>query len=129
MKRLIAIVLSATIWASCKKEDAAPAKPSATNIEIGTANEKKGYVGKDFHFNADVKAADKIDSVWIQITQHNGNWQLVQGWAEYKGLRNTNVHKHFYIPTDAPTGSFDFYFRVKDQNGTLLEVKEPFTIL
>lgn len=128
MKKLMTFLLLAAFWAGCKKEDDKPVKPVATNVEIGLRNEKTGYIGQDFHLNADIKAVTKIDEVSIEIRQRDGVWVFKQTWNEYKGLRNTNVHKHFYIPTDAPAGAAAFLLRVSDANGSLLEMQTPFTI-
>lgn len=49
-------------------------------------------------------------------------------WEEFNGLKNANVHKHFTIPEEAPGGKFDFFFIVKDVNGSKLELKEDFQI-
>ncbi|UYQ91193.1 DUF4625 domain-containing protein [Chitinophaga horti] len=129
MRLLTGLLCIAALWTGCKKDDAAPAQPVATNVEIGTGNEAKGYIGQDFHFNADVKAATKIDTVAVEIRQRNGNWHMRIAWGEFKGLKNTNVHKHFYIPTDAPAGSADFLFTVTDQDGSKLSTQTAFTIL
>lgn len=108
-------------------------KPTATNVEIGTANNKRALIGRDFHFNADVLAGDKIADVQLKILPKKGekytkDWKFELSWIEYNGAKNTNVHKHFNIPADAPEGKFDFYFIVKDTNGAQLEIKEELTI-
>ncbi|WP_055092989.1 DUF4625 domain-containing protein [Flavobacterium aquidurense] len=108
-------------------------KPTATNVEIGTANNKRALIGRDFHFNADVIAGDKITDVQIKILPKKGDtytkdWKFEFSFAEYKGVKNTNVHKHFNIPADAPEGKYDFSFIVLDENGSQLEIKEEITI-
>ncbi len=119
----------------CKKEkDPEIATPTASNIEIGTANNKQAIRGRDFHLNVDVIAGDKIKGVEIKILQKAGqtytaNWKFELAWDQYNGVKNTNVHKHFTIPAEAPEGRYDFCFIVYDENGTRLELKEDFTIL
>ncbi len=120
------------LFQSCTK-DPTPELPRITNIEIGTLNNKKGIKGRDFHFNADVHADGKIDYIEVKILQKTEAtsakaWNLTIRWDQYKGLKNTNVHEHFLIPSDATEGNYDFVFSVRDQKGAQ-EVKEDFTII
>jgi hypothetical protein len=55
-------------------------------------------------------------------------WAFELTWNQYKGMKNTNVHKHFDIPKEAPEGKYDFIFLVTDENGSKLEIKEDFRI-
>lgn len=128
------LLLLITIFSACKKDQVIEANaPKAENIEIGSANNKQALKGRDFHFNADVVAGDKIKAVQLKIVQksteqYTANWKLEFAWEEYVGAKNTNVHKHFTIPADAPDGKYDFYFIVLDENGTKLELKEELII-
>lgn len=128
-------MLLAGLLLSCEKEEQAslPNPPTAEHVEIGYANNKQAIRGRDFHFNADLLAGDKIESVQIKILPKAGQtysaaWEMEIAWDEYKGLKNANVHKHFTIPTEAPEGKYDFFFIVNDANGTKLELKEDFQI-
>lgn len=120
---------------SCKKDNEPElVVPTATNIEIGTANNKQAIRGRDFHLNVDVVAGGKIKTVEIKVVQKAGQtytstWKFELAWAQYNGAKNTNVHQHFTIPIEAPEGKYDFYFIVLDENGTKLEIKEDFTII
>ena len=134
-KIMIAFLLVAGSFSACKKDEqeSVLTKPTAENIEIGTGNNKSALIGRDFHFNADVVAATKIKDVEVKILQkaterYTSTWSLERTWPEYIGVKNTNVHKHFSIPTDAPEGKYDFYFIVTDENGSQLKIKEDFTI-
>jgi len=133
-KFMTALLLLITIFSACKKDQVIEANsPKAENIEIGSANNKQALKGRDFHFNADVVAGDKIKAVQLKIVQksseqYTANWKLELAWDEYIGAKNTNVHKHFTIPAEAPDGKYDFYFIVLDENGTKLELKEELTI-
>ncbi|WP_222943948.1 DUF4625 domain-containing protein [Pedobacter sp. N36a] len=122
-------------FSACKKEKERIelAKPTADNIEIGTANNKQALRGRDFHFNAAVIAASKIKAVQLRILQkstekYSNTWKLEFDWQEYIGTKNTNVHQHFTVPAEAPEGKYDFLFIVQDENGTKLEIKEEITI-
>ncbi|WP_316846360.1 DUF4625 domain-containing protein [Pedobacter psychrodurus] len=134
-KSITLLMLLVVFATGCKKEkDPEIATPTASNIEIGTANNKQAIRGRDFHLNVDVIAGDKIKGVEIKILQKAGqtytaNWKFELAWDQYNGVKNTNVHKHFTIPAEAPEGRYDFCFIVYDENGTRLELKEDFTIL
>lgn len=130
----ILLIFIAT-FSACKKDEQVIelAVPTAENIEIGTANNKQALKGRDFHFNADVTAASKIKAVQLKVLQKAGviytaNWKMEFDWKEYIGVKNTNVHKHFTMPAEAPEGKYDFFFIVLDENGTKLEIKEEITI-
>ncbi len=135
VKLFLLLLIGAIAFTACNNDDDenTVSKPTVENVEIGTANNKRALIGRDFHFNADVIAGDKIADVQLKILPKKGeiyskDWKLELSWIEYKGAKNTNVHKHFNIPAEAPEGKFDFYFIVKDENGTELEIKEELTI-
>jgi hypothetical protein len=134
VKSILLFLMTASAFVACNNDDDNEVlKPTAANIEIGTANNKQALVGRDFHFNADVTAGDKIKNVELKILPKTGekytkDWKLELTWPQYIGVKNTNVHKHFTIPADAPEGKFDFLFIVTDENGSTLEIKEVLTI-
>lgn len=120
--------VACAVMASCKKENGNPAlpEPSIDHVEVGTGNNGIGVIGRDFHFEADVVAGERIETVQIRIVQradetYEKDWEFEITWEQYSGARNTNVHKHFTIPADAPEGKYDFLIIVNDQNGTRLE--------
>jgi len=127
-------LLTACVFTACSSDDDNEVlKPTAKNIEIGTGDNKQALIGRDFHFNADITAGNKIANVQLKILPKTGetyskDWKLEFTWSEYIGTKNTNVHKHFTIPADAVEGKFDFLFIVTDENGTALEIKETITI-
>lgn len=138
MKKAKLFLLFLTVSAgftACSNDDndKTVSKPTATAVEIGTANNKHALIGRDFHFNADVIAGNKIADVQLKILPKKGekytnDWKFEVSWVEYKGAKNTTVHKHFTIPTDAAEGKYDFLFIVLDENGSQLEIKEEITI-
>jgi hypothetical protein len=134
-KITIAFLLLISTFSACKKDDQEVelVKPTIENVEIGSSNSKRAIRGRDFHFNADVLAGTKIKEVQLKILQkttenYTASWKLELNWPEFAGVKNTNVHKHFTIPIEAPEGKYDFYFIVIDENGTKLELKEDFSI-
>lgn len=135
-KLIFALLLTGAVLGGCKKDEPAAElpMPTAEAVEIGTGNNKQALTGRDFHLNADVLAGDKIKDVQVKILQKSGEtytstWKLELSWPDFNGVKNTNVHKHFTIPKEAPEGKYDFYFIVLDENGTKLEIKVDFTIL
>ncbi|MNK17566.1 hypothetical protein D3C87_357580 [compost metagenome] len=133
---IITFLLLAGTFSACKKdnEEIEIANPTLSNVEIGYANNKRAIRGRDFHLNADVIAGTKITTVEVKILQktnqkYTDNWKLELTWEEFRGTKNTNVHKHFTIPKEAPEGTYDFLFIVNDENGSRLELKEDFIII
>lgn len=135
-KAIAAVLLFVATFTACKK-DSQPepewSKPTIDNIEIGLGNNQIGVIGKDFHFNAEILAGDKIEDVQVKILPRSGEnytkpWKLEITWDQYKGAKNATVHKHFDIPADAVEGKYDFLIIVNDQNGTTLEEKREIHI-
>ena len=128
------ILLIPVIFSSCE-DDPDPVLPMPTieNVEIGLNNNEIGVIGRDFHLNADILAGHKIDLVQVKIEpiageSYDGTWSFELTWEQYKGAKNTNVHKHFDIPEDAVEGRYDFFLIVTDENGTALEEKRNISI-
>lgn len=138
MKRvngLLALLLPLAFFACNNDKDPAPVlpQPAIDKIEIGLGNNEIGVIGRDFHFNAEILAGDKIENVQIKIQQRREEtyvreWGYEIIWDQYKGAKNTTVHKHFDIPEDAAEGAYDFLIIVNDQNGTTREEKRKITI-
>tara|TARA_R110002020_G_scaffold114593_3_gene263560 strand:- start:75982 stop:76923 length:942 start_codon:yes stop_codon:yes gene_type:complete len=100
--------------------------PMIENVEIGLGNNGIGTIGRDFHLDMDITAGNLVHSVQVQILQQSDRdypreWSFEIIWDEYKGMKNTNVHKHFDIPEDAVQGIYDFKITILDENGTNLE--------
>ena len=125
--------LSFTACSSDDDQVEAIKEPALSNVEIGSGNNGQGIIGRDFHLNADIVAGELIDMVRVDILPREGeeyaeDWSFTIEWDEFKGSRNTTVHKHFDIPADAPEGVFDFIITVTDQNGSSLEEIRDITI-
>jgi hypothetical protein len=134
LKHCLFIVLSIFFNSACS-EDPVPMlqAPIIENVELGSGDNGIAIIGQDFHFNADVVAGDKIETVEITIRQKGGetypaDWSMSIIWDQYKGLKNTNVHKHYDIPEDAVEGIYEVVILVKDQNGETTEVIRNLTI-
>lgn len=130
----IILLLAGLTFISCdvNNEDS-PASPTIEGVEIGTGNNEIGVIGRDFHFEMDVLAGDRIDDARIKIQQRSGEsysheWSHEVIWDEYQGVKNANVHKHLTIPEDAAEGVYDFVIIVNDENGTKLEEMRALTL-
>lgn len=134
-KLILASFFAAIAFTSCSNDDSEKelATPAIDKIEIGLGNNEKATIGADFHFNAEITAADKIKNVQVKIMQKSGEtyskvWSHEITWTQYADAKNATVHKHFDIPEDAAEGKYDFIIIVNDQNGSKLEVKKNLTI-
>jgi len=131
------LVLFTLALVSCKDDEDLPpelASSSIENLEIGSGNNGKGIIGRDFHLDMDVVAATRIENIQIAIKQQAGKtyvkeWSFDLAWEEFKGAKNTNVHKHFDIPKDAPEGFYDFIIRITDENGSVKEDKHEIELI
>lgn len=120
-------LLAFTIFGSCSSDDNQHEqlpKPPMENIEVGLNNNAIGVIVRDFHFNVDITAGEKIEAVPIDILpraqeEYVGDWSFQVVWNEYKGLRNTTVRKHFDFAQDAVERIYDFHVTVVDENGSL----------
>lgn len=123
----IATLIMGVFFTACDKDDEiAPELSTIENVEIGSGNNEIGVIGRDFHFEMDVVAGDKIDDVQVKIQQrsdetYSKDWSFEIEWDQYNGVKNANVHTHFDIPEDAAEGTYDFVIIVNDENGTTLE--------
>lgn len=121
------IGFAAIAVSSCEKDSPSePTLPAIENIEVGLGDNGIGIVGEDFHLEMDVIAGERIDVIQVRIEQRTDEtyakeWHHEITWEQYRGARNTNIHKHFDIPEDAPEGTYDFVIIVNDQNGATLE--------
>lgn len=135
-KFAITILLFAISLGGCRKDQSGEGDkthPKVEYIEVGTANNETGVIGRDFHFNAEITAGYRIDVVQVKIMPRTGEtysrpWDYTVEWSEYKGAKNATIHKHFDIPTTAAEGIYDFLIIVKDENGSVLELKKTIRI-
>lgn len=129
LKQITAFLLALVLFTACNNDDDPTPdlqKPTIDNIEIGSGNNEQGIIGRDFHLEMDVLAGNRIKNIQVLIKQRAGetyakDWSFEVTWEEFKGAKNTNVHKHFDISKDAPEGTYDFIIRVNDENGSVKE--------
>lgn len=129
---LFVAVLGILVFNSCKKEEEPIAKPQITLSEVGLNNSKIGYIGSDFHLEADIIAEGKIKSVKVEIhPEGSGTWEFETTYTEFAGLKNATFHKHIDIPLSADTGDYHLHFIVVDEQGnetvaeSEIEIQQP----
>jgi hypothetical protein len=127
-------ILTVHLFSSCKKDKDASPEVMMENIEIGSGNNGQGVIGRDFHFEMDVVAGTRIRNIQVLIKQRTGEtytktWSSEITWDEFKGVKNTNVHKHFDLDREAPEGTYDFIIRVNDENGSVKEEIRPVKLI
>lgn len=135
--RLFTLFFTVGIFSSCSDDDTLEIelpKPIIEHIEIGSGNNGIGVIGRDFHFDMDVIAGEALGNIQVKIEGKNDQtydhkWSFEITWDEFQGMKNTNVHKHFDIPSDAPEGDYHFVILVNDQNGTILEVQKEISLI
>ncbi len=125
-------LLGLVVFNSCKKEEESIAKPQITLTEVGLENSHIGYIGSDFHLEADIIAEGKIKSVKVVIhPEGSGTWEFETIYTEFSGLKNATFHKHLDIPLSADTGDYHLHFIVIDEQGnetvaeSEFEIKQP----
>jgi len=138
IKMIAGLLLLIAVFSACEKEnpiepEVKVPKPKIENLELGLGHSKIGVIGEDFHFNCNIVAVDKIDKVVVNFLQkangtYSKSWQHEITWTQYKGLKNTNIHKHFNIPEEAAEGNYDLIIMIYDENGTKEEIKNDFEI-
>ena len=129
---LFVAVLGILVFNSCKKEEEPIAKPQITLSEVGLNNSKIGYIGSDFHLEADIIAEGKIKSVKVEIhPEGSETWEFETTYTEFAGLKNATFHKHIDIPLSADTGDYHLHFIVVDEQGnetvaeSEVQIKQP----
>jgi hypothetical protein len=127
------------IFTSCDKDKMSP-KPEITSFELGYDNSKTGFVGSDFHIEAEIVAEGKIDKITVEIHPegehgksakillHNGEWEVDTTYTKFSGLKNTKFHEHLEIPIDAEPGHYHLHFIVTDMEGQQTSVEEEIEI-
>ena len=136
----ITAIIASFYFTSCEKEEDT-AKPEILSAEIGYENNKTGYLGTEFHIEAEVVADGKIDNIKITIHPegehehkstssdvHEEEWEFDSTYTEFTGLKNTTFHKHIDVPLHADTGHYHFHFIVTDMEGNQTEMEEELKI-
>ena len=95
--RLFAIVTLVTAFAACKKT---PSAPKITLTEVGHENSGKAEQGDDLHLEADILAEGLVKSIYVEIHQESGSYE---------------IEKSF--PAEAPLGEYHLHFTVTDNEG------------
>ncbi|MGF1585099.1 MAG: DUF4625 domain-containing protein [Bacteroidales bacterium] len=135
---ILVFVLTAV---SCEKDEDIK-MPEILDFELGHDNSKTGYLGSDFHIEANIIAENNIDIIEIEIHYEgvhtksiriaNGDdhhhWEIDTIYDKFRGLKNTTFHEHIKIPLNAEPGEYHFHFKVIDMEGYTAEIEEDLII-
>lgn len=118
-------------FSACKKDEDVIAKPTITDLEIGSDNNKTAYPGADVHIEASILAPGSIANIKVEIHPESGSgWTFDKTYTEgYEGLKNANLHEHIDIPEDAATGEYDVHITVTDKAGNVAEAASELNII
>jgi hypothetical protein len=126
------IFASSFVFTSCDDDDDDDiARPEVLLHELGIGNSKVGYVGKDLHIEADVKAVGKFDYAIVKILSKDKNSTIADSTfknTEYKGKINPTFHRHLDIPEDVDPGDYVFQLTVFDEAGQQTTIEENLKI-
>ncbi len=127
---LIVIAFAAGLFfTSCEKDDDVAPKPIINNLELGIGNSHVAYIGADLHIEAEIVAEGKIDKITVEIHQEEGSTdEIVVGYDEFAGLKNTTFHKHVDIPATTVAGTYHCHITVTDMDGNSTTVEEEVSI-
>ncbi len=126
---LVLIIALAVVMSSCKKDDDPIPAPVITLLELGLENSHIGYVGDEFHIEAEVVAEGKIDKIEIEMHPEEGEGEEIHvEFTEFAGLKNLTFHEHIEIPDDAVPGEYHFHFVVTDMEGNQSSAEDEVTI-
>lgn len=114
------------LFSSCSKENG----PQIDLEELGYENTATGYLGSDFHIEAEIIAENKIDRVIIEIhPECCGSWEFDTTYTKFDGLKNTEFHEHFELPVAlSDTGEYHFHLEVIDMEGNTASVERDIVI-
>ena len=114
--RFLAIVTLVAGLAACQKN---PSAPKITLTEVGHENSGKAEQGDDIHLEADILAEGLVKSIYVEIHQESGSYEIEKSFTtgKYIGVKNTEFHEHIDIPAEAPLGEYHLHFTVTDNEG------------
>ncbi len=129
-KSFITILAVIIFLASCKKDPMPIEKPSITDLEVGSSNNKTAYPGAELHIEAKILAPGNIASVKLEIHKVSGaGWEFEEVFrGTLVGKKNTEFHEHISVPADAALGIYHLHLSVTDQEGNTTEVESQLEV-
>ena len=123
---IYAIAVLAVLFTACGKEKG----PKIDLEELGYENTAIGYLGSDFHIEAEIVAENKIDRVIIEIhPECCGSWEFDSTYTNFRGLKNIDFHEHIDMPVSlSDTGEYHFHLEVIDMEGNTASVERDIFI-
>jgi len=122
-KLSIALFLLIFAFGACNKDGDVVARPSISNLELGSGNSKTGYPGADIHIEATIVAPGTVAGINVRIRPESGTgWEFNNAFTEgYAGSKNAVFHEHIDIPENAVTGQYRVSITVTDKAGNTVE--------
>ncbi|MFV0418931.1 MAG: DUF4625 domain-containing protein [Dysgonomonas sp.] len=131
---LFSVCLLALSSCSDDDKDGIPAKPLITLDELGSGhdspNDRIAYIGTDVHIEATIVAEGLIKQIEVEVHQEDGSYKFEKIYTDskYVGAKNTTLHEHLDIPSDAVAGEYHLHLTVTDQFGQSTTVEAELTI-
>lgn len=131
------LVFALLTFTSCTKDDKLP---TIKITELGYENSGRVVAGEELHIEAEIEAPHKIERVELEIHKEGGyksvritsegnEWHLEMIYDEFKGLKNSEFHKHFDVPITAPAGDYHVHLSVIDQKGNKAKAEAELKVL
>ena len=138
-KLSIALLLTATLFASCDNDDDtnAPQELSITNIVAKNHDSDGNEVlrGGTIELNFTATAGDgaRLDYYHLELHDHPESGKIEDEYriidqtfrdkSTFKGLRNANVHEHIAVPDTANLGEYHVVIVVVDEAGNSVDTE------
>lgn len=124
------------LFAGCSDDDDDnnPSKPVINLTELGSGhdspNDKTAYIGKDTHIEAEIVAEGLIKHIEVEVHQKDGSYEFSKVYTneKYVGKKNTTLHEHLDIPSDAVAGDYHLHLTVTDQFGQTAMAESDLTL-
>lgn len=131
----IILFLNVSLMASASSDDGyTSAKPVIRLKELGSghgsAQDKVGYIGANFHLTAEIVAKGLVKQIEIKVQEKKGSYKFnkVYDNERYVGKENMTFHVHLEIPLDAASGEYYLYLTVTDRLGQQTTVKSDLVV-
>lgn len=115
-------------------DDKNPVKPVVNITELGSGhdspNDKTAYIGKDIHIETEIVAEGLIKQIEVEVHQKNGSYEFGKVYTDekYVGKKNTTLHEHLDIPSDAVAADYHLFLTVTDQLGQTTTAESDLTL-
>ncbi|WP_075602847.1 DUF4625 domain-containing protein [Saccharicrinis aurantiacus] len=133
------VAIAALTFTSCEKEDNTKQalhpviSEFSVGAEIGDGAEIPLGGQVSFTFNVEMETEDRIISYHVEMHSEAATeadeFKVIDETFEVAELRNTHIHDHFAVPTDAPLGAYHFHVKVTSKDGYESEVGQELKVI